>query len=441
MTQLGALENQRVLYKKIVIEHFRKNSGYFVVYSKDDVFVQLLKQVIKDLGLAIENLFTVVQNDFELLRCVKELRDHNKRIVFFVELDESGIMEFFLRQLKFTYPTINIIALVNLKQKEKTKGADYCDNAIVRPISKESLLEKIVFTIKPQVNFGRLIDAGRTLLAQRNYENAEQFAQAILDKKPGSMAGLLLLGDIYKEQGLLRNAEMEYIKAHNFVPTALEPLIALVNVARMQNDQKKLQDYMEQTIAIASEEEKKFLEEEGYAVDMHASLTNEERERGLREIYAELAKLVTKAIPYFQEEKIQSGIVFINSFLQAKENYIEKEDGLLYEKVAQFYRSLHKPREAIRAYQRCIMLLPKRAETHYQLAVTYYEEGFSEQAFLLAKKLLQLNPRYGYNSSQTAHNLSLIFEKAGEEETGKFWARVGAELEKREQKNKQNQNK
>lgn len=439
MAQLGAVENQRVLYKKIVIEHFRKNSGYFVVFSKDDVFVQLLKQVIKDLGLAIENLFAVVQNDFELLKTIKELREHNKRIVFFVELDESGVMEFFLRQLKFTYPTINIIALVNLKQKEKTKGADFCDNAIVRPISKESLLEKIVFTIKPQANFGKLIDAGRTLLAQKNYENAEQFAQAILDKKPGSMAGLLLLGDIYKEQGLYRNAELEYIKAHNFVPTALEPLIALVGVAKLQNDQKKTEDYMQQTIAISSEEEKKFLEEEGYSIDYNSSLTKEEKERGLREIYAELAKLVTKAIPYFQEEKVASGILFINSFLQAKENYIEKEDGLLYEKVAQFYRSLNKPREAIRAYQRCIMLLPKRAETHYQLAVTYYEEGLTEQAFLLVKKLLQLNPRYGYNSSQIAYNLSVIFEKSGEDESTKFWARVGAELEKREQNNKQNQ--
>lgn len=432
MSQLGTVENQRVLYKKIVMEHFRKNSGYFVVFSKDDVFVQLLKQVIKDLGLAIENLFAVVQNDFELLKTIKELFEHNKRIMFFAELDENGIMEFFLRQLKVTYPAINIVALVNLKQKEKTKEADFCDNAIVRPISKESLLEKIVFTIKPQANFGKLIDAGRTLLAQKNYENAEQFAQTILEKKPGSMAGLLLLGDIYREQGLYRNAELEYLKAHNFVPTALEPLIALVCAAKLQNDQKKTEEYMRRTIAISSEEEKKFLEEEGYSVDYGLSPDKKERERSLREIFAELSKMVSRAIPYIQEEKVDGGMFFINSFLQVKENFLEKEDGLLYEKAAQFYRSLNKSREAIRAYQRCIMLLPKRAETHYQLAVVCYEEGLTEQAFLLVKKLLQLNPRYGYNSSQTAYNLSVIFEKAGDKESAKFWARVGAELGKRE---------
>lgn len=439
MAQLGIMENQRVLYKKIIMEHFRKNNGYFVVFTKDDAFVQLLKQVIKDLGLAIENLFSLIQNDFELLKAFKDLREQNKRIVFFVELDENGIMEFFLRQLKFAFPTINIIALVNLKQKEKTKGADYCDNAIVRPISKESLLEKIVFTIKPQANFGKLIDAGRTLLAQKNYENAEQFANAVLDKKPGSMAGLLLLGDIYKEQGMLNEAEAEYVKAHEFVPTALEPLVAMAAIAKMQNNRPKLDRYMQEAVAIASEEEKKFLQEEGFNIDCGDGRSKSEKDQMLKEIFAELAKLVNKALPLFHEEKIAEGVVFINTFLQAKEKYIEKEDGLLYEKAAQFYRTLHKPREAIRAYQRCILLLPKRAETHYQLAVTYYEEGFKEQAYLLVKKLLQLNPRYGYNSAQCAKNLSLIFREAGEEESMKLWAKVAAELEKREQKNSQPQ--
>lgn len=438
MSQLGTVENQRVLYKKIVIEHFRKNNGYFVVFSKDDAFIQLLKQVIKDLGLAIENLFAIIQEDFALLKALKDLREQNKRVVFFAELDENGIMEFFLRQVKFAFPTINVIALVSLKHKEKTKGADYCDNAIVRPISKESLLEKIVFTIKPQANFGRLIDAGRTLLAQKNYENAEQFANAVLDKKPGSMAGLLLLGDIYREQGLLKNAEIEYVKAHNFVPTALEPLISLVEIARLQNDSPKISQYMQEAIAIASEEEKKFLEEEGFCSDYGVSRSKEEREKQLKEIFGELGKLVTKALPCFQEEQVAGGIVFINSFLQAKENFIEKEDGLLYEKVAQFYKALNKNREAVKAYQRCIMLLPKRAETHYQLAMIYHEEGFAEQAYLLVKKLLQLNPRYGYNSASVARNLSQVFEKAGEEEASKLWAKVCAELEKREQSIKQN---
>lgn len=437
MAQLGTMENQRVLYKKIIMEHFRKNNGYFVVFTKDDAFVQLLKQVVKDLGLAIENLFSVIHNDVELLKAVKDLREQNKRVVFFVELDENGKMEFFLRQVKFAFPTINIIALVNLKQKEKTKGADYCDNAILRPISKESLLEKIVFTIKPQANFGRLIDAGRTLLAQKNYENAEQFANAILDKKPGSMAGLLLLGDIYREQGMFREAEAEYIKAHNFVPTALEPLIALITAAKMQNNLLKMNQYMEEVSSIASEEEKKFLQEEGFGIGCGNAGTNPEKEQKLKEIFSELAKLVNKALPLFQEEKIADGVVFINNFLQAKEQYIEKEDGLLYEKVAQFYRTLNKPREAIRAYQRCILLLPKRAEAHYQLAVTYYEEGFKEQAYLLVKKLLQLNPRYGYNSARCAKNLSLIFREAGEDDAMKLWAKVSAELEKREQKNTQ----
>lgn len=53
----------------------------------------------------------------------------------------------------------------------------------------------MAFTIKPQSKLGQLIDTAKAYLADGNPEKAKQTSLEILEMKPGSAAGLMVLGD------------------------------------------------------------------------------------------------------------------------------------------------------------------------------------------------------------------------------------------------------
>lgn len=433
MSNSKVMDNQRLMYRKIVIEHIKKSGGYFVVCCKDDSFIAMLKKVLKELGFPSENLLSVVQNELEILKAIMAACTRPRKVIVIVEAEDETVYRQFLSQLKVAYPGFSTIVLLSLKQKAQAQEFQYYDSVIVRPLSPETLLEKIAFSVRPQPNFGKLVEAGKNFIQHRKYDNAIQIAQAILEKKPGSMAGLLLLGDIYKEQKLYRNAESNYMLAHNNVPLALEPLIALVKVAKEQEDNAKFSAYMKKLASIAPENEMKFIESTGFAVNLDALQSSDERKKELGKSLNELGSVILKMLPYLQAENPDFGFPLVYSFMTAKEQFIERDDGPLFERMGIYYKEIKRPKEAIKAFMRCLNLLPKRAESHYQLAVVYYEEGYIKEAYAMIKRLLSINPRYGFNSYLTAYHIGLIFERVNDTNNAKNWLRLAAELEKKEQ--------
>ena len=119
------------------------------------------------------------------------------------------------------------------------------DNFIAKPVSANTIIEKLAFTLKPQTKLGQVIDIAKSLLRQGQPEKARQLARQILDMKPGSAAGLMVLGDAEKALGNMDAARGAYESASSNAELYLEPLRKLAELAEAVGDSRSCLAYLE----------------------------------------------------------------------------------------------------------------------------------------------------------------------------------------------------
>lgn len=115
----------------------------------------------------------------QLLKVLKSAEEAGQRPIMFVERSIQGRdLSFMVRQFKAAYPSLYIIVLTIDVEKQRIMylhevGAD---NFIAKPVSANTIIEKLAFTLKPQTKLGQVIDIAKSLLRQGQPEKARQLA-------------------------------------------------------------------------------------------------------------------------------------------------------------------------------------------------------------------------------------------------------------------------
>ncbi len=414
------LDGKLKQYETTVVEFIRKQNGHFLIASHDNTFIRVFRTTISKHLALDDDCISVVIDENRILKSLKECFSRNKSLVLFVERvfnnRETG---FLIKQIKEAFPAVKIIIMTVEAERQRLVllheiGAD---NFVSKPISINTLIEKIAFTIKPQGKIGKLIDSGKLLVDQGSHEQALKLARQILELKPNSAAGYMLMGDAYRGMGKRDKAVEAYEEASQQAKLFLEPLKKLAEFYNAEGDQEKQLKYLEKLDKLSPLNVDR-------KVDMgqiHVELGNEDRAEELFEVAMSQAKreaqtyiedISSKIGDIYAKKNPEKAVKYYRTALETKGGHLDKTDIKTFNLLGIALRRQGKWQEAIDEYEKALKISPDDENLFYNTAMAYAEGHEFGKAFDSIRKTLELNPNFYTNDPVLAYNVGLIYAKS-----------------------------
>lgn len=124
----------------------------------------------KEMGLTAQSIFTAITDPRMMLRELRDILARHPAPLIFMERSIGGQdLSFLVGQIKQAFNALKIIVLTSDVQRDRLMllhevGAD---NFIAKPVSANTLIEKMAFTLRPQSKLGQVIDVAKKLLAPK----------------------------------------------------------------------------------------------------------------------------------------------------------------------------------------------------------------------------------------------------------------------------------
>jgi tetratricopeptide (TPR) repeat protein len=412
------------VYDDDVREFVQQHRGVFLILSHDPHFNKNLRStLLRHLHMKDDCVSNVVTQD-QLHKELKQLLAQAHKVVFFVEREINGKFCHDLVQfLKNQYPEVMVIVLTGEVARDiliylHEIGAN---NVITKPISPDMLVEKIAFTVKPRGQIGELIDAGKKLNETGMFDDAAAIAHKILEIKPGSPAGLLLLGDSRKGQGKMEEALNAYLEASRNGKLFLDPI-------------KKIADLHKETGNVR--EETKFLEKLDRLSPLNLDrkinigdnyMTMGQQDKAL-ELFDDAIKLATREA-MAQVSRVTRAIAdrcitsapdvsekYLRQALEARKGQLDKTDLEIYNRLGITLRKQGKWDEAVETYRMALKIAQADPGLHYNLAMAFSEGRQFQEAFNYLDKALKLNSDFWSGNETVCYNIAMVCYRAARKE-------------------------
>ncbi|WP_288908009.1 response regulator [uncultured Desulfovibrio sp.] len=409
---------RQTVYQDTVINYFTKEKGQALTVSDDQAFcTQLRLTLSRELGVTEVGAITQFPNPAQMVRCLNELPpDHSSPLLFLERVLNGQDQSLLVKKLRQTFPNIKIIILTTEVPRERLLlfhelGAD---NVIAKPVSANTLIEKMAFTLKPQSRIGQAIDLARSLLQQKKYAAAQDACAKILALKPGSAAAYLLLGDTYRETGDFTKARTAYETAASSAELYLAPLQRLAELYEATGDKTRLKECLERLDELSP-----------LNVDRKVSLGSVNLDLGNTE---EAEEYFSKAMVQMQRDALEgisalSGRIadiyterdpekaekYIRTSLEVKEKFLSRDDIALFNRLGLSLRRQGRWQDAVTEYRRALKLAPDDANLYYNLAMALAEGRAFPQAKAHMLKALEYNPQLPQTGATIAFNCGAVF--------------------------------
>ncbi len=292
------------------------------------------------------------------------------------------------------------------------------NNFITKPLSVNTLIEKIAFTLKPPSKLGEKIEEARRLLQKGQYKAALKKCDEILKVKPNSAAVYILKGDIYKVMGDVEKAKEFYLKAHHNWQLFLDPLKKLAELAKEQGNKEELLEVLKKLDKLSPLNIDRKVEIGTTAVELGKK---EEGEQYLDEAIKIAAKHAKEELGNLAL-KIADGLIDIDASLAEKfyrkaldiKKKWDVSDIETFNRLGICLRQQKKPLLAIEEYKKALKLDPYNERIMYNMALAYLEAKEVEKARDLINVMLRRNPDFGTDNEVVLYNIGMIYYKAQE---------------------------
>jgi len=424
-------------YEVTVVEYVKKLMGHFIVASHDNSFQRVLRNTVNKQLAIDDDCIATVMDENRILKTIKEVSGKGRPIILFVErVFNNKETSFLIKQIKEAFSNVKIIILTVEAERQRLVllheiGAD---NFISKPISINTLIEKIAFTIKPQGKIGKLIDLGKQFLDQNNLEQALKISRQILEIKPNSAAAYLIQGDAYKAMGKKDKAIEAYEEASNQAKLYLEPLKKLADFFRSEGDSENTLLYLEKLDKLSPLNVDRKVDMGG----IHVALGNEEKAEELFNVALIQAK--KEAMNYIEDisRKIgdiytvknpEKAVKYYRKALETKGGQLDKNDIKTFNLLGIALRKQGKWEEAIGEYEKALRISPEDENLLYNMAMAYAEGQDFRNAAGNIRKVLELNPKFHANDHVLSYNLGLIFAKVNNREAARRFLEYSLKLD------------
>lgn len=234
-------------YEAIIKQFAVEEKGCFVVYTDDSIVVKILRSMFSTHLQLKGDYLRLASHDEELFKEAKRIHEARGRALFFIERTvnaQSNIQA--IKFLKTTYPDCLIMLMTGETERNALiylheNGAD---NVVVKPVSVNTMVEKVALTVRPQGKLAQLVGQGKDLIQQGEYAKAMKIADKILEIKPNSPAALMIMGDALNRTGREDEALQAYMTAAEHAKMYLEPLKKLVVFFKEKQDHESQLKYL-----------------------------------------------------------------------------------------------------------------------------------------------------------------------------------------------------
>ncbi len=166
----AAVRGRQKQYEDTVIDFVKNQKGHFLAVTDDQAFLSVLRTVLtKDLALTSPDLLNWIPEPSQLLKEFRKADEASPNSVVFMERMIHGQdLTFLVRQLKLAYPKVYIVVVtVEIEQARLMYLHEVgADNFITKPVSANTIIEKLAFTLKTQSKLGQVLDLAKGLLAR-----------------------------------------------------------------------------------------------------------------------------------------------------------------------------------------------------------------------------------------------------------------------------------
>ncbi|CAK7024939.1 MAG: Lipopolysaccharide assembly protein B [Desulfovibrio sp.] len=405
-------------YQDTVINYITKEGGHVIVLTDDQAFsTQLRLTLAKELGLSAPGQFTALSDPRHLPGELRNLLQRHAAPLLFLERSIGGQdLSFLVGQIRHACPTLKIIILTSEMQRERLMllhevGAD---NFITKPVSMNTLIEKMAFTLKPQGKLGQAIDQAKGLLERKAYAQALDASRKILEIKPGSAAAYLVMGDAHRGLEEYDLAAEAYEAAASAADLYLAPLQRLAEMYEQLGDTESQLRYLQKLdhISPLNVNRKVSLGEAHLALgntrqaedffDKALVQMNREALEGLSALSGRIANVYAERDPLMAEK-------YLRNSLDVKGRHLSKSDLALFNQLGISLRRQGRWQDAVTEYKRAASIAPDDANLYYNMGMAFAEGKDFLQAKANLLKALEMEPDLYRAGVTIAYNYGAVF--------------------------------
>lgn len=406
--------------KGVVREYFVKHSGLALCLSNDTTFTSLLSSALKDLAIPNQRLLITIVDPTKTLKIIGEAIEDDKKPVLFIEriLDVVGDASFLIRQFKDSFPELVIIALTDSADKDRIMllheaGAD---NFVLKPVSSNELIEKMAVSLRPPGPIRQLLNKARSFIVQNSSREALKLTQKVLEIKPDSAAGYVVLGDALRISGGADKAKVAYERACKYSGDYLEPLQRLAELAKEAGDKEAQLDYLKRMDAISPLNAQRKVE----IGELHVALGNPDSavelfdmavSRAYRDAMAHVATMTQKIATSLQDSDPVQAEKYLRKVLALKGNDLSIDDLVTFNQLGISLRKQGRWQDAILEYKKALGIAPKAEGLVYNMGMAYAEGNDYEMAIKCMQKVLNMNANFPLGNAALAYNMGAVFSR------------------------------
>jgi len=417
-------------------EFLEPQGGMLVMLSDDALFVRALRTaVFKTLGIKTDCL--EIHQDYA--QALKGVRGHLSRkapvLVLADRLLRGQNTVEFLRSVKSTFPEAKLLVMT-----QETSKADLSqlfelgvDSILTKPVSIDTLVEKMAGAIKPQGRISQLVQEARNLLEQGETAKVKQISLEILKLKDKSPVALMLMGDALLKEGQRTEAIRAYESAHDGARLYLEPLKKLAETHKEVDEDSYLRFLRKLDVISPLNTERKCEIGKVYVRrdDMEradryfsAAIENAQREAmsHVERVVTEIAEAVGESAPALAEK-------YYLQLLEMKGDALTPEDMVTFNRLGIALRRQGKWREAVENYKKALTVVANDERVLYNMGLAYSDGQLHRMAVETFEHVLRISPDFHKTAPVVAFNMANAYAFAKDVGAAKKFLATALELD------------
>jgi len=397
------------------VRSFVDNYGGFLIVSSDSTFIRTFRALLKTLGVSPDCMYCEM-NVAEYLQQLRRMLKSFKRLVLFVEasMDGKKTVDDFQRIKDVLGDRVVIICLSSEMDRDVLSlfhelGAD---NIIVKPVSINSIVEKIGYTIKPN-DIRSLVDKAKDAISQGDYDTAKNILDRILEIKSDSSIAQILLGDIYRCHKKFQEAEQCYKKASSAARMYLEPMNKLVSLYEETGNHEAKLWYLEKMDKLSPLNHKRKIDigdtytqlgDAEHSVQYYKDAVRVVRKHANDQVVDSLMQVAKKIMDLHPEQ----GLTFMSEAIEMKTGQFTQNDMWMFNEIGINFRKQGQWEGAIDYYSRGLDVDPENGGLYFNRAMAYFQGKKYFKAKENVDEALKRSPELLENDAVVPYNIARI---------------------------------
>ncbi len=423
-------------YDQVLRDFLETQRGYLIMLSDDPLFVRTLRTtILKTLGVKADCL-EIYQDSGQALKSVRDRLGQKCPVLVLVDRLLRGMPTLeFMRGLKGAFGEAKILAMTQETSKDSLSQLYEIgvDSILTKPVSVDTLIEKMAGAIKPQGKLSQLVQEARRLLELGETAKVKQISAAILKVKAKSPVALMLMGDALFIEGKRSEAIQAYKEAHQGAALYLEPLKKLASVHQGEDDDNYLR-YMKKLDVISPlNTERKCEIGKAYVRknDMDKAETyfgeaiaNAQREASsyVDQIVTDIAESVSEASPAMAEK-------YYSKILELKGDNLTTADMATFNRLGIAMRKQGKWSEAIENYKKALTVVPGDTRVLYNMGLAYADGQQHSQAVGCYEQVLKSDPEFHRTAAVVAFNIASAYTLAKQNDMARKFLQTALQID------------